>query len=307
MSDLSQPFESFARSVGADLYGVASYDRFVHLEPSENPLSIFPEMKSMIVIARRVLRGAMRGIEEGTNFSSTYAMFGYRWLDDNFLTKTTYDLTIHIEEKGYEAVPMFGYSPEGMPKGRAVSSGKPAPNVIVDPYFAAYAAGLGEMGLGGFFITPQFGTRQRFAMILTDAELTPSKIREKSICSDCGACIEACPMGAIDPGKKEKFGLPGKEMKTAYIDSEICSTCPNGAMLGAGRGTKVDRIAAACGRACLVQLENNGKVDNVFQQKFRKRTPWALNVYHRPVKIDENGKATDIGCGNNMDLIGKNR
>ncbi|OGV55574.1 MAG: hypothetical protein A2X49_05965 [Lentisphaerae bacterium GWF2_52_8] len=286
-----------AHKLGADLVGIAPIERFKSLAADCNPAAIFPECKSVIVLARRVLRGAMRGVEEGTNFGSTYNSFGYGWLEDNFLAQTTYDMTCWIETQGREAVPLFGYSEEGMPKGVAVEDGKPKPNVIVDMEFAAQAAGLAEVGLGGFIISPEYGTRQRFALILTDAELEADPIKEKSVCSDCGRCAQACPFNAIKLNKRKKEGVPGHEMEVAEIDYEVCRDCRNGSVHGRGRGNRPDRIAAACGRACLVQLEQSGKCSNKFAAPFRKRQPWAVDHFSRPI---ENYSATSplskTGC-----------
>ena len=279
--------KAYSKEHGADLTGIASIDRFEGQPQDRHPLAIFPECKSVIVLGRRILRGSMRGIEEGTNFNSTYRLFGYQWLEDNFLSQTTYDLTCWIEAQGYEAVPLFGYNPDGMPTGMPVAEGKPAPNVIVSMEHAAHAAGLGEIGLGGFFLTPEYGTRQRLAMILVDAELDADPVRDKSICVDCNACITACPMNAIDVSRTEKVGVTGHEMEVAHVDYEICRSCPNGAMLANGRGTRSDRVAAACGRACLVKLEKAGKCGNQFENDFRKRTPWAQDVLGRSVAVAE--------------------
>lgn len=289
--------KTWARGKGADLVGIASAERFQPLPADRSPLAIFPEMKSAVVLGRRVLRGAIRGIEEGTNFNSTYGTFGFRWLEDNFLSQATYDVTTFIEAQGFEAVPLFGYTPEGMPKGQPVAPGKPAPNVLVDMDYAAQAAGLGEVGLGAFFITPEYGTRQRFALILTDAALDPDPVSDKRVCSDCGACAAACPFHAIDMKNVRSAGVPGHEMPVAAVDYAVCRACPNGAMLGAGHGSRPDRIAAACGRACLVRLETAGKCANRFEQPFRKRTPWALDSFHRPVSAGGSDDPTDIGCG----------
>lgn len=281
-----------AMRFGADLVGIAPLERLAGVPADRNPLSIFPECKSVIVLGRRILRGSLRGVEEGTNFGSTYNTFGYRYLEDNFLSRTTYDLTCWLESNDCEAVPLFAYNHDGMPKGTPVKDGKPAPNVIVDFEAAAQAAGLAEIGLGGFLITPEFGTRQRFAVILTDAELEADAVREKSICSDCGACIEACPLGAYSRDKRLKAGLPGHECEIAAIDYSICEECPNGACLAPGRGARPDRIASACGRACLVQLENSGKCGNKFKHSFRKRKPWLLDALKRPVEATP----VKVGC-----------
>ncbi len=265
----AQEVKAWARGLGADLIGVAPAGRFAELAPDCSPLAIFPECRSVLVVGRRVLRGAIRGVEEGTNFHSTYELFGFRWLEDTFLSKTTYDLTCRIEEAGFEAVPLFGYTAEGMPKGLPVAEGKPAPNVIVDLDFAARAAGLGAVGRGGFLLTPEYGTRQRLALVLTDAELEPDQAFEGSVCDGCGSCAAACPFGAIGD---------------AGVDYRVCARCPNGATSGPGRGSRPDRLAAACARACLVHLEGAGKCRNAFANRFRKREPWALDLFRRPVE-----------------------
>ncbi len=303
----SSEVKACAREQGADLIGIASMDRFADVPPEKHPANIFPEAASVIVLGRRVLRGSIRGVEEGTSFSSTYGMFGYRWLEDNFLAQTTYDLTIWIEEQGFEAVPLFGYFEEGMPRGVAVETGKPQPNVILDIEHAAQAAGLGEIGFGGFFLTPQYGTRQRLAMILTDAPLDADPVFTPSICADCRACVAACPLDAIDAGKTEARGVAGHARDVAAVDLDICRSCPNGAMLGPGRGARPDRIAAACGRACLVQLEKAGKCGNAFANAFRKRLPWALDSLRRPVTVESVSSAADTGCDKKVDPIGQAR
>ena len=288
-----------ARACGADLVGIAPVARFTDVPPDRNPASIFPECKSVIVLARRICRGSLRGVEEGTNFGSTYQCFGYTWVEDNFLSQTSYDLSLWIEEQGFEAVPIFAYNEAGMPKGVPVAPGKPAPNVYIDPRYAAAAAGLGEVGLGGFILTPEFGTRQRFAFILTDAELEGEPVRGKTLCGDCGGCAAACPFGAIHLDKTEALSVLGHEMKVAQIDTGLCAVCPNGAFLASGRGKEPDRIAAACGRECLVRLESAGKVGNAFENTFRKRAPWQLDAFKRPMARDASGamKAVDVGCG----------
>ncbi|MCK5845380.1 MAG: hypothetical protein KAG97_11775 [Victivallales bacterium] len=266
----TEEVKAYAKSVGGDLFGVASIDRFEGRPDKEHPSFIFPECASVIVIGRRILRGALRGIEEGTNFSSTYSSFGHRYLEDNFLSKTTYDLTCRLEEENSEAVPLFGYSNDvDMAYGIPVAPDKPAPNVIVDIDFAAHQAGLGAVGKGGFFLTPEFGPRQRLAMILTDAVLEPSEIIELDFCEGCDDCMAGCPLNAIsDDGGS---------------DDTICASCANGAMDTYGRGGARDRLGAACARACVASLERRKKLSKKFNNPFRKREPWALDAYRRPI------------------------
>lgn len=303
----SNEIKKYAKERGADMVGIASIDRFKRRPSESSPLVIFPECKSVIVLGRRILRGSMRGVEEGTNFHSTYNTFGYIWLEDNFLSRTTYEVTCFIEAQGFEGVPIFGYHEEGMPKGRPVGPGKPAPNVILSQEFAAQAAGLGEIGLGDFFITPEYGTRQRFAFVLTDAELAPDPVSSKKICGDCGLCAAACPFGAIDLKNRKTVGVPPYTMEVAAVDYAVCRSCPNGAMLGGGRGSRPDRCAAACGRACVARLEATGKLSNKFEFPFRKRTPWALGHFSRSVEVKpEVINPSMVGCGKRTGVIGQN-
>lgn len=299
----AEELKSKAREFGADLIGIAPADRFKNEPPERNPGVIFPEFKSAVVLGRRILRGSLRGIEEGTNFYSTYGSFGYRYLDDNFLSRATYDVTCWIESRSFEAVPLFGYSADGMPKGVPVVEGKPAPNVIVDMDRAAVAAGLGEIGLGGFLLTPEYGPRQRCALILTDAELTPDPVREHGFCGDCGVCAQACPLGAITICEEKTAGAV---VPRSTIDYGLCKDCLNGALSAPGRGSRPDRLAAACARACVAQLEESGKCSNKFQNKFRKRSPWALDALARPV-TGLGTQPANLGCAQNNDSGAKAR
>ena len=291
----SKELKEAARKFGADLVGIASIEIFASLPAERHPSSIFPECKSVIVIGRRILRGSLRGVEEGTNFGSTYHFFGYEMLENNFLSQATYDLNRWVEERSFEAVPLFSYYPEGMPKGSPVAPGKPAPNVIVDFEFAAQAAGLAEMGLGNLLLTKEYGPRQRFAMLLTDAVLEPDPVFEKSVCGDCKACAESCPLQAIDTAKTWKFGVEGHQMDVATVDFKVCAACPNGATKAGGRGERPDRLAAACARACVNRLDASAKCSNLFRNPFRKRKPWALDSLKRPVEPGE-AASPKAGC-----------
>ncbi|HPO91549.1 MAG TPA: hypothetical protein P5270_05095 [Victivallales bacterium] len=292
----SEEIKKMAKKFGADLIGIAEIAKFASLPPDKHPSSIFPECKSVIVLARRILRGSLRGVEEGTNFSSTYGTFGFRWLEDNFIAQTTYDLTCWLEENGVEAVPLFAYFEEGMPKGVPVCPEKPCPNVIVDFEYAAQVAGLGEIGYGGFFLTKEFGPRQRFAMILTDFQFEADQSHKKSICGDCMACVFACPLKAYQYAKEKIKMIDDFSIKYLEPDYELCRVCKNGATVQPGKGARPDRLGAACVRACIVQLEKNGKCINNFKNPFRKRLPWALDIIGRP--LDENSEdASNIGCG----------
>lgn len=255
-----------AKDFGADLVGIAPMERLDYLPAEANPKSIFPHVKSVIVIGRRILRGAIRGIEEGTNFGSTYGCFGAHYLEDQFLSKTVYELTCHLERSGIEAVPMLAYKMKG----------ERGENVILDYKLIAQAAGLGEIGKGDFFLTSEYGHRQRFALILVDEALDGDALKSLSLCKDCKACSDGCPLKAMTADKTSCAGLKDHETKVFKTDDKICKICQNGAFAQSDRSDSVDRYAAACGRACMVALEN--KIGNKFENKFRKRSVWSRNI-----------------------------
>jgi len=270
-----EELKRYAKKVHADLVGIASIERFEGVDKQHHPASIFPEVKSVIVVGKRVTRGAIRGIEEGTQFSS-YSIYGYNWLNDRFLAMITFKLSEFLEDNGYEAIPLPEIPSEIPPMGVPVKKRKPAPNVVIDINDAAVRAGLGEIGYCGIFLTPEFGPRQRFQIILTDAEIEPDSIRKENICDLCKECVKICPLGAI--GKKEKeIEICGKKMIIADIDYEKCKICKNGVVPNMYyKETKPDRIAALCSRTCLVHFEKEKRISNLFKEEFRKRPVWKI-------------------------------
>ena len=271
----SEAIKEAAHNFGADLVGIASTESLRYLPAEENPLSIFPQAKAVIVIGRKVLRGALRGIEQGTEFDNSFPTFGFMTHEDNFLAKTTYDLNLWIEAQGFDAVPLFAYDCAGQAVGVPVAPGKPAPNVMLKYRTLAQAAGLGETGLHGLFLTPEFGLRQRFAMLVTDADIETDAAFIPHLCDGCGACITACPLHALNADDVTPMGFAGCERPVAARDNARCLLCKNGAVqTNEGRFNTVERMAAACSRACIAALESRGATQEKFTTPFRQSAPW---------------------------------
>ena len=287
LDNLKQKIKDFAVESGVDLIGFASKDRFDDLEPHKNPFAIFPEGNTVILLGRRITRGTLRGVEEGSNFGD-YSSFGYSWLDDEFVAQSCYDITIFIENFGWEAVPIFPNPVETYGMGVSVAEGREAPNVTPDFQYAAVACGLGEIGLNDEILTEKYGPRQRFQMIITDAIIEADPILTESICDLCGKCADICPLQAIDKENTKTIAICGKEMEIAEIDYDLCRKCQNGAIPNRLFGAaKPDRLAALCMRTCVNHLEENDLVSNVFENTFRKRDPWAIDIYGKNPGTDQ--------------------
>ena len=243
----SAEIKAAARSLGADLVGIAPVARFNGMPENSDPRTFAPGTRSVIAIGYRILRGSLRGVEEGTSFHNTYGFFGSAQMEKMYMSRIVYDLCCMIENTGAEAVPVLSnrYTEKGF-----------AP----DYKAYAHAAGLGSTGKGGFFLTPEYGHRQRFGFIFTTLELDGDDVIECDFCKDCNACQKACPLGAYK--------------SDGSVDLTLCKICRNGAFERPGSCDRIDRYAAACGRACMDVLEE--KITNRFNAKFRKRSVWSL-------------------------------
>lgn len=276
MEDFTIQFKACARENGADLIGIASIDRFNDVPRNMHPASIFPEAKSVVVVGKRITRGALRGVEEGTQFD-LYNLYGREWVNNRVLAMATFRTAEFLEDNGWEAVPLPNLPPEIPPLGIPVRPNQPAPNVMIDFDDAAVRAGLGEIGYCGMLLTPEFGPRQRIQIILTDAELEPDPLLSQEVCDRCRAHVEFCPLGAMSRDGERTINICGKEMVVAGIDYAKCRSCKNGAFPNPHHSSgKPDRLAAICTRSCLDYLESNNRIKNIFQKPFRKRAPWRV-------------------------------
>ena len=276
MNTLKQEVLAFAKNAGIDLIGFADRSRFAGLDPRVDPFSIFPEAKTVILIGKRICRGSLRGVEEGTNFGD-YQLFGKNWLEDEFLALSAYDLTNFLEEHGWEASPVFPNPCELEPTGVAVANDRPAPNVYPDFDYAAVACGLCSISYNRLVFTKEFGSRQRFHMILTDAELESSPLLEGIVCNGCTKCADACPLGAISKTETEQIEICGKRFTVGKIDYDKCKICQNGAVANRfSPDAKPDRIAALCNRTCMCALEERDALTNKFANPFRTNEAWSI-------------------------------
>jgi hypothetical protein len=236
----SEEVKQLAKQCGADVVGITSMDRFDGAPKQADPRYIFPGGKAMIVMGFRILRGTLRGIEEGTFFAS-YCAMGYAGINLIYQPMVLWNFCKVLEDAGYEAVPIPNQFPytgadgsgirpdskgldESRPSwSRPVSPDKPAPDVFVHLRIAAFCAGLGEIGYSKVFLTPQFGPRQRLAAVITDAPLEPDPLFSGKLCDRCMACARDCTGQAISKTKTVKIKVAGREIEWGEIDMEKCS------------------------------------------------------------------------------------
>lgn len=248
----AESVKAMARSLGADAVGIGNIERWEGAPIQMDPRQIMPEAKSVIAMAFRVMRGSLRGIEEGTYFSN-YSAMGYGGITYLYMPMTVINLAKHIEDEGFEAVPMGHQSDwraiDNIGRlrqnySRPVVPGRAAPDVMIHLRIASFLCGLGEIGYSKMFLTPEFGPRQRMGIVITEAELEPDPLYPDTdgprLCNRCMACVRDCPAGAISKTQTVKLTLAGHEVEWGEVDCDACDVAFRG---GLATDTELDASA----------------------------------------------------------------
>ena len=306
--ELTQAVIARAKAFDGDLVAIGSADRFRDTCAFE----ICPGLKSVICIACRVLRGSRRGIEEGTTFYQ-YSTTGIETIEEVLMPQTLLRVSALLEDAGYLAIPQKrhqtlheredGTHPEmvhgDIYRGNSVEK-------RLDFEEAAVLCGLGERGKNGTVLTKEFGPFQRYAFILTTAELEETPLAENGLCDGCDQCIHACPGHALAAdGTRNDWQCAvyyngANRSKNPFMPENAYEEFPNRqeildgtavftGMEDAGRvldaslfypRIKHSYVASICARACdtacYIHLEEQGKLTRSFKKKFRIRPEWKL-------------------------------
>lgn len=165
---------------------------FEYALPGMHPLEIWPECRSIVVIA-------VATPPEGNNtYIGTYAP----WAGPRNIGPVPE--MFRSEERAVDRLARLQFDAlayRGMAyldeHGCRVSFRKPRLKL------AAYEAGLGVYGKSGVILNPVLGNRMRLTAIMTDAELEPDgRLEGYNPCEGCDLCIRMCPAKAYDPTKR---------------------------------------------------------------------------------------------------------
>ncbi|MBI4361751.1 MAG: hypothetical protein HY558_01105 [Euryarchaeota archaeon] len=169
--DLTLEVKQRARELGIGIAGVAAY----------NPLYTFENYKEHMRYPHAVVLAMEQGREQTDTIPSWVAELEvfHTYIR---LVKAALKLGDHIRSRGYHAQvhhPTFS-------------------SAVYHHYFIE--AGVGQMGAGGWAISPEYGPRMRITMLTTDAPLTHDTPKDWGIpqfCEKCQVCIRRCPGQAI--------------------------------------------------------------------------------------------------------------
>lgn len=221
--NLTQEVKDFARKhLDIDLVGVASVDRFAEAPEAHRPEDFLPGAKSVVVMAVRLLTGAVQAIyrahEDGLrHMQCIYGTYGYTLAPNYHLKFAAYWLARFLENKGFVSVP----TPSGPGGGGVPFSHR----------HAAVAAGLGEFGWSSIVVTPQFGPRQRFVSVITQAELEPDPLYSGPRLCDpelCDICTRVCPSQAISRKECKRAKIGDTVHEYAVVDFPKCRIATEG-------------------------------------------------------------------------------
>lgn len=294
----------------ADIVGFASADSF---EKDDPIFRIYPDVKTVIALAFRVLRGIYRGTEEGTTYYQ-YTTMAVENMEETIMPMASLKVAELIEEKGFIAVPqrrhqqIMSETDSTNPEVAydAVYRGRTAENQI-NFSDAAVKCGIGEKGLSGAILTDDFGPMIRYCFILTNAELEPDEVKAPHLCDGCGKCVKACPGGAIsengviDPWRCAVYYNGANGTKNPFMPYDAFADFDDRLEIIAGEAEitpqKAKKIldhiyfyppaqhayqCSICGRACdtecYIHLEEKGALKRKFRKAFRTREPWKFSL-----------------------------
>jgi epoxyqueuosine reductase QueG len=255
----TQELKELARQRGAALVGVASVDRWDPRPPygdgppkGHHPREFVPEARSVISIAQPILNPVMNApaalADAEMEMIPDHVKYPYLEVLYNRVGHMVHDYMLefiaqvvgqYLMANGAEAMifPTTGLHPgvgdltdleiwEGPPRGVAKSY---SPfRYTFGPFshrHAATRAGLGEFGYNNVVLTREYGPRQRFNSIITDADLVADPLVSEPIClrESCRLCQDACIMQCItmrdDPEVRDYRSVDVVDRQIIFVDT----------------------------------------------------------------------------------------
>ena len=219
----NEQIKQMAYKCGADLCGLASVDSFKDAPEGFHPSDIFPECRTVAVIAKKMPEGVFLG-----NSKIPYTVTNDKLLDD--IVKISISMSIELEKNhDIKSIPIPGepyeYWDDANKTGRGILSLK----------HSGQLAGLGSIGKNSLLTNKKFGNRIVLGAILIDQTITADLVDNNPICIDgCNLCEKKCSVNAIRNGNVNQKLCRGNSYLTnekgyfIYTCFECRVTCPNG-------------------------------------------------------------------------------
>ena len=182
----SNNIKNFTYSLGADVCGIGSIDRFKEAPKGFHPLDIYSEAKSVISVGKHFSASLF---DANTKAPYTFVKNKMVQLLDDISIK----LIFYIESQGYKAIPIpsdepYEYWDSENQHGRGILSLK----------HAAQACGIGCIGKNTLLINEKYGNRLYFGAVITNMELISDALANNLCTESCNICLKSCPQSALD-------------------------------------------------------------------------------------------------------------
>jgi epoxyqueuosine reductase QueG len=191
--NLKESIKNFAYELGADLVGFGDIGRCKHAPIMMSPQGVFPGSKTVIVMG---IHHPDACVElGGENHPQEIGPYSVQYLMNSRLDELSYKMASFMEKQGYGAIPICSSNIWRYNQYKDL-------NAIFAPdvsnIYMPVVAGLADMGYSGLALTPEYGARNRFVTIITDAEVEPDPLIEPgTICDKCMLCRKHCPSQAL--------------------------------------------------------------------------------------------------------------
>jgi len=214
---LTDEVKSFAcDELDVDYVGISDVERLAGAPVGHRPMDLLPGARSVVVMAVRLTEGAVQAIfrayEDGLRHAQCiYGTHGYALTPNLHLKFASYRMARFLEKKGFVTTPL--------------PSGPGGGGVPFSHRHAAVAAGLGEFGWSGLFLTTDYGPRVRLVSAITRADLEPDPLYDgPALCdvSACGVCVSVCPSGALTEERSTTVMIGGKSVEYGVTDVVKC-------------------------------------------------------------------------------------
>ena len=266
IEQLTGKVKEVAKQWGAVLVGVAPIERFDPMPPfhdqppkGHHPKDMVPNARSVISVAQPVMNPVIdapavlmeRELEmvppdaKNTYLEMCYQIPGHR-IQDYMLEYVGQMVGQLLLSQGFQAMlfstagmhpPVQGLTEREIwegPNKKWADTYSPFQYSygLMSHRHAAARAGLGEFGYNNLILTNEFGARQRFNTIVTDAELVPTPLISKPIClrDRCRLCLVACHMDAVtlrdDPAGDDYRSVERVDNDVIFIDSPARTHAP---------------------------------------------------------------------------------
>lgn len=211
-----------ARSLGADLCGIAPVERFADAPPGFHPEDVFSGCRAVVVFAKRVPSACLYA--ESCVPQTLTSLVVIEETD-----RLGVKLALALEDMGVRAVLVptdvpYEYWEEENQYGRAILSLR----------HAGRLAGLGSLGRNTLLCNKDYGNMIELGAVLVDAELEGDELAGYTGCApDCRICLDSCPQKALDGvtvSQKLCRPLSNQRNEKGFVlkKCSLCrSRCPN--------------------------------------------------------------------------------